>query len=120
MDSRALTDYTLIRTIVLVLAGLGVVMVLSSSMASSFASSASVWSQALRQTVMVAGGLFLFWIMLKMPPDRLRRLAHVIMIVAVLLLIVVLTPIGTGRDEVGSQSWLVLSLIHISEPTRRS
>ena len=44
MDSRALTDYTLIRTIVLVLAGLGVVMVLSSSMASSFASSASVWS----------------------------------------------------------------------------
>ncbi|WP_375542967.1 FtsW/RodA/SpoVE family cell cycle protein [Corynebacterium sanguinis] len=113
MDSRALTDYTLIRTIVLVLAGLGVVMVLSSSMASSFASSASVWSQALRQTVMVAGGLFLFWIMLKMPPDRLRRLAHVIMIVAVLLLIVVLTPIGTGRDEVGSQSWLVFGPISV-------
>nr|WP_165164277.1 FtsW/RodA/SpoVE family cell cycle protein [Corynebacterium qintianiae] len=108
MEARPLTDYTMIRTIVLVLAGLGVVMVMSSSMASSFASSASVWSQAIRQTIMVAGGLFFFWLLLRMSPDRLCRFSHVIMGISVLLLVVVLTPLGTGREEVGSQSWLVL------------
>ncbi|AWB85103.1 cell division protein [Corynebacterium liangguodongii] len=98
----------MIRTVVLVLAGLGVVMVLSSSMAYSFASSSSVWAQAIRQTVMVAGGLGAMWVMLKTSPDRLRRLSHVIMGVAIFLLVLVLTPAGTGREEVGSQSWLVL------------
>ena len=53
LDSRPLIDYTMIRSIVLFLAGLGVVMVMSSSMATSFAASASVWSLAVRQFVMV-------------------------------------------------------------------
>lgn len=108
IQARPLFDYTMVRTIVLVLAGLGVVMVMSSSMASSFATSASVWAQALRQTVMVVLGLGVFWVMLKTSPDRLRQFAHVIMGVAVLLLIIVLTPAGAGREEVGSQSWLIL------------
>lgn len=108
VDARPLADYTMIRTVVLVLAGLGVVMVMSSSMASSYASSASVWAQAVKQTVMVVGGLVVFWVMLKTSPDKLRRYSHVIMATAVLLLVAVLTPLGTGREEVGSQSWIAL------------
>lgn len=108
MEARPQLDYAVIRTVVLILAGLGVVMVLSSSMATSFADSASVWSQALRQTIMVLGGLFMFWVALRTHPEKLRRWSGAIMIIAVLLLIAVLIPgVGTGREEVGSQSWIV-------------
>ena len=50
MDSRPLLDYTMIRTVVLVLAGLGVVMVLSSSMAMSVANNQAPWSICLLYT----------------------------------------------------------------------
>ncbi|MCP1386717.1 putative lipid II flippase FtsW [Corynebacterium sp. TA-R-1] len=114
MEARPQLDYTMIRTIVLILAGLGVVMVMSSSMATSFAVSSSVWSQALRQTVMVAVGLFAFWVALKTPPEQLRRFSGLIMILSVLLLIAVLIPgIGTGKEEVGSQSWIVVGPLRL-------
>lgn len=113
LDSRPLIDYTMIRSIVLVLAGLGVVMVMSSSMATSFADSESVWGVAIRQTVMVIGGLIAFWVALKTPPERLRSFSAVLMAASVILLILVLTPLGTGREEVGSQSWIVLGPLRL-------
>ncbi|MBF4546882.1 cell division protein FtsW [Corynebacterium afermentans subsp. lipophilum] len=113
LDSRPLIDYTMIRSIVLFLAGLGVVMVMSSSMATSFASSASVWSLAVRQFAMVILGLIAFWAALKTPPERLRGLSNWLMVIAILLLIAVLTPLGTGRAEVGSQSWLVVGPLRL-------
>lgn len=114
MESRPQLDYAVIRTVVLVLTGLGVVMVLSSSMATSFADSASVWTQALRQTVMVLVGLFTFWLALRTHPEKLRRWSSAIMIVAILLLIAVLIPgVGTGREEVGSQSWIVFGPLRL-------
>ena len=108
LDSRPLIDYSVIRGCVLTLAGLGVVMVMSSSMATSFAASASVWAQAARQTFMVCLGLFAFWAALRTPPERLKTASSWLMGLSVLLLILVLTPLGTGREEVGSQSWLVV------------
>ena len=113
LDSRPLIDYTMIRSIVFFLAGLGVVMVLSSSMATSFAASASVWSLAVRQFVMVTLGLAAFWAALKTPPERLRGLSNWLMVIAVALLVAVLTPLGTGRAEVGSQSWLVVGPLRL-------
>lgn len=114
MDARPQLDYTMVRTIVLVLAGLGVVMVLSSSMATSFADSSSVWSQALRQTAMVIAGLAMFWVCLKTHPEKLRRYSGAFMIVAIGLLIAVLIPgVGAGREEVGSQSWIVLGPLRL-------
>lgn len=106
LEQRPLIDYTVIRTVVLVLAALGVVMVMSSSMASSFAASSSVWSTALRQSLMVLAGLVLFWVSLMIPPERIRKLATPLFLFAVFLLVLVLL-IGTGREEVGSQSWLM-------------
>lgn len=114
MDARPLLDYTVIRTVVLVLAGLGIVMVTSSSMASSFAASSSVWATTLRQGLMVALGLFLFWVMLKVSPEVMRRFADAVMVAAVVLLIIVLIPgIGIGGDEVGSQSWIALGPLRL-------
>lgn len=114
MESRPQLDYTMIRTIVLILAGLGVVMVMSSSMVTSYAASSSVWAIALRQTVMVIGGLVMFWAALKTNPERLRVLSTWLMLGAVILLIAVLIPgIGTGREEVGSQSWIVVGPLRL-------
>ena len=109
MDSRPLLDYTMVRTIVLVLAGLGVVMVTSSSMTWSVLNDESVWAQPLKQVIVVAMGLFAFWVALQIPPERVRTIAVAFMGIAILLLILVLVPsIGTGREEVGSQSWIYI------------
>ena len=114
MDAHPILDYTMIRTVVLVLAGLGIVMVMSSSMAASFAASASVWSATIKQTSMVALGLLAFWAMLKTSPERMRGWANVLMCLAVALLILVLIPgIGTGKEEVGSQSWIALGPLRL-------
>lgn len=105
LDARPLIDYTVIRTVVLVLAALGVVMVMSSSMATSFADSSSVWATAGRQSLMVLGGLILFWAAMVVPQSWIYRAATVLIILSVALLVLVLV-IGVGGQEVGSQSWL--------------
>lgn len=110
MDARPLLDYTMVRTIVLVLAGLGVVMVTSSSMTWSVLNDSSVWAQPLKQVIVVAMGLFMFWLALQIPPERVRSFALILMVIAILLLIAVLIPgVGTGREEVGSQSWIYVA-----------
>lgn len=102
-------DYLMIRIIVLFLVGLGVVMVFSSSMTSSVSEGGTVFSEALRQTMMVAVGLVAFWTALKVPLRLVRRAAPWLMWVTLALLIVVLIPgIGTGRESVGSQSWIAI------------
>ncbi|MHA2789358.1 FtsW/RodA/SpoVE family cell cycle protein [Corynebacterium sp. S7] len=106
MNGQPLLDYSMIRTIVLVLVALGVVMVTSSSMSTSVYENANVWAQPLRQALMVVAGLVVFWFMLRFSPEHLQRWSGWIMGVALLLLILVLTPLGTGRESVGSQSWL--------------
>lgn len=102
-------DYLMIRIIVLVLVGLGVVMVFSSSMTTSVSEGGSVFSEAARQTMMVTIGLVAFWVALKLPLRFVRRAAPWLMWLTLLLLVAVLIPgIGTGRESVGSQSWIAL------------
>ncbi|STC68368.1 FtsW/RodA/SpoVE family cell cycle protein [Corynebacterium pilosum] len=108
MSSQPLIDYKMIRTIVLVLAGLGVVMVMSSSMTWSVVDDETVWAQPVKQAVMVVVGLIVFYIALRISPDRVRRWSPWLMLLSVILLILVLTPLGTGRESVGSQSWIAL------------
>ena len=115
-------DYFMLRVAIFSLIGIGVVMAFSSSMATSLSESASPWSAALRQCLLVAAGLFIFWIALRISPRTLRACVPWFLGLSVLLLILVLVPgVGTGRAEVGSQSWIMLpggvafqlSLIHI-------
>lgn len=115
VDGRPGTDYLLLRFIVFALIGVGVLMAFSASMATSWVDTAepSVWSQATRQVGMVVAGLVVLWMALKTPPRVVRRLAGIFLIAALVLLILVLTPLGTGRETVGSQSWIYVGPISI-------
>lgn len=109
LSTRAGLDYTMLRFCVVALVSIGILMAFSSSMATSLAESGTVWSEAMRQMLLVALGLVAFWVGLRIPPDSLRKVVPLALVVAVLLLIAVLIPgIGTGRESVGSQSWIVL------------
>ncbi|WP_293768719.1 FtsW/RodA/SpoVE family cell cycle protein [uncultured Corynebacterium sp.] len=110
MDSRPGLDYLMLRITVLALVGIGLLMAYSASMASSWVEteSGNVWSQAIRQTIMVVAGLFVFWLGLKIPPRLIKTLVPWLIAAALIALVAVLTPLGTGREEVGSQSWLYL------------
>ncbi|MDK8305749.1 FtsW/RodA/SpoVE family cell cycle protein [Corynebacterium imitans] len=112
LDARPLIDYTMIRSVVFVLAGLGLVMVLSSSMAMSYFEAASPWKTAARQGLMVVMGLVAFLAALQMPLRWLRSINAVMLLVSYVLLVLVL-PFGTGGDEVGSQSWLALGPLRV-------
>ncbi|NMF31091.1 cell division protein FtsW [Corynebacterium ammoniagenes] len=109
LDSRAGLDYLMLRIIIFLLIGIGVIMVFSSSMATSYVQSTGVWTEAIRQTLMVGVGLFLFWIALRFRPSFVRKLVPWVLLLSIILLVAVLIPgIGTGREEVGSQSWIIL------------
>ncbi|QGU01720.1 Lipid II flippase FtsW [Corynebacterium kalinowskii] len=112
LHSRPLTNYTMIMISVSMLTVLGVVMVFSSSMATSVVDGSSVWSIASRQAFMVVVGLVAMWVAMRIRPATIRRFAPWFMAVAIVLLIAVLIPgIGTGREEVGSQSWIAFGPI---------
>ncbi|WP_080794083.1 peptidoglycan glycosyltransferase FtsW [Corynebacterium pacaense] len=107
--SRPLTDYIMILFTVIALTSIGVVMVYSSSMTWSIWEGGSVWGTALRQAVMIVVGLAAMWVCLMVRPQTIRTFAPALLIISIVLLIAVQIPgIGTGREEVGSQSWIVL------------
>lgn len=107
MDARPGMDYFMLRSVVFLLTGIGVVMVMSSSMTWSVLEGSTVWAQSVRQGLMVVLGLFAFWLALRVRPAVIRRLAPWLMLVSLVLLIMVLIPgIGSGSEEVGSQSWI--------------
>ena len=106
---EASLDHQLLRLIIFFLVGIGVLMVFSSSMATSLTEDGGVWNQALRQCVLVFLGLVAFWFGLKVSPHTLRKCVPWIVGLSIILLIAVLIPgVGTGREEVGSQSWIYL------------
>ncbi|AKK09216.1 cell division protein FtsW [Corynebacterium testudinoris] len=109
LDAHPGADYLIIRSVIFLLTGIGVVMVMSSSMTWSVIEGSTVWGQSIKQGVMVVLGLVAFWMALRIRPRTVRRLAPWLVVIAVVLLIAVLIPgIGTGRESVGSQSWIIL------------
>lgn len=106
-------DYLMIRVVVFLLTGLGVVMVFSSTMASSAVGGNTAWETAARQGVMVVVGLCAFWFSLKVHPNKIRNIAPWLLVITFVTMIAVLTPLGVGREEVGAQSWLVLGPVQL-------
>lgn len=113
MQSRPGVDYLMIRVLVLLLSSIGVVMVFSSSMTTSIAAGGTAWGAAARQGAMIVVGFVAFWVALKIKPGWIRKLAPWLLVVTLTMLVLVLTPMGTGREEVGSQSWLVLGPVQL-------
>lgn len=102
-------DYLMLRIIIFLLVGIGLAMVYSASMTWSLAENTSLWAQALRQSIMVFAGFIGFVMMLRLRPSFIRKAVPWLLGISILLLVLVLIPgIGTGREEVGSQSWIVL------------
>lgn len=111
---RPLTDYYLILGIVGLLTIVGVIMVMSSSMTWSVIDNANVFSTATKQTFMVLAGIVAMIATMHLNPRRLRRLAPWALVITFALLLLVLIPgIGTGREEWGSQSWIVFGPIRL-------
>lgn len=100
-------NYKVLMVVTACLTILGLVMVLSSSMVTSYASGASVFGEFIKQAVVVFLGLVAMWVALRMRPETIRRYSPWLLVVAIVMLIAVLIPgVGIGGDEVGSNSWI--------------
>ncbi|WP_146128897.1 FtsW/RodA/SpoVE family cell cycle protein [Corynebacterium sp. 13CS0277] len=111
--SRPSVDYTMLLIITGALTFVGLIMAASITGPSSFyddsgqyISGASVYGQFLRQFIMVCLGAVAFYFALRISPAQLRRFTPALMVLAVVLLLLVFTPLGIGEAEKGSQSWL--------------
>ena len=100
-------NYLVIMAVTLILTVIGLVMVFSSSMVTSYAGGSGVWSEFIKQAVVVVIGLVGMRFALQLRPTTIRRLAPWLLLLSLLLLVAVLIPgIGVGGEEVGSNSWI--------------
>lgn len=100
-------NYKVLLVVTACLTILGLVMVLSSSMVTSYASGASVFGEFIKQAVVVFLGLVAMWVALRMRPETIRKYSPWLLVIAIAMLIAVLIPgVGIGGEEVGSNSWI--------------
>lgn len=109
-----LLNYYVILGVTMTLTLIGLTMVLSSSMVTSYANGSSVFSEFIKQSIIVVIGCIAMLITLRMRPATIQRLAPVLLAGAFLLLFAVLIPgVGVGGEEVGSNSWIRVGPIGI-------
>jgi cell division protein FtsW len=104
--SRPLADFHLLLAIFGLLTAIGLVMVLSASVPGEVAVGQSAYSVFQKQLTYVAVGSVLFWVALRIPLRQVRHLSTMAMLVCVLLLVLVLTPLGTDIND--TRSWFVV------------
>ncbi|SHF33790.1 cell division-specific peptidoglycan biosynthesis regulator FtsW [Streptoalloteichus hindustanus] len=102
--ARPLTSFHLVLAVFGLLTVLGLVMVYSASSIESLANGGTTYRVFQKQVIYCGVGLVLFWVALRVPPRVLRRLSPPALLAGVVLLILVLTPLGTdmGTD---TRSW---------------
>ena len=107
-------NYKVLLVVTACLTVLGLVMVLSSSMVTSYASGANVFGEFIKQAVVVFIGLVAMWVALRMRSETIRKYSPWLLVVAIAMLIAVLIPgVGTGGEEVGSNSWIRIGPIGV-------
>jgi cell division protein FtsW len=89
---RPLTSLHLILGVFGLLTLFGLVMVLSASSVESYARDGSSYSVFVKQLMFCALGLVLFWVGLRIPPQKLRMLAAPLLLIGIVLLVAVLIP----------------------------
>ncbi len=104
--ARPLTSFHLLLAVFGLLTLTGLIMVLSASTATSYATEGSSYVLFEKQLVYVSVGLVLFWTTLRLRPTTIRRLSAPAFLAALLLLVLVLTPLGIGAF--GAHRWLSL------------
>jgi cell division protein FtsW len=105
--SRPLASFHLLLAVFGLLVVFGLVMVLSASSVDSFSQDGSSYALFGKQVLYVAAGLVLFYIGLRIPVRVIRRFSLILLAVCVLMLILVLTPLGTKVN--GARSWFVVA-----------
>ncbi|MDQ4009410.1 MAG: putative lipid II flippase FtsW [Actinomycetota bacterium] len=116
--ARPLTSLHLVLAVFGLLTLFGLVMVLSASNVQSYTRVGSSYAVFVQQLTYCGVGLVLFWIGLRVPVRLLRCTSGLFLMVCVVLLVVVLTPLGTEIN--GSQNWLRLGPLSLqpSEPAK--
>ncbi|MGH3793934.1 MAG: putative lipid II flippase FtsW [Pseudonocardiaceae bacterium] len=109
--ARPLTSLHLVLAVFGLLTLFGLVMVLSASSVESYTQVGSSYAVFLRQLEYCGVGLVLFWVAMRMPVRMLRAGSGTVLVVSVLLLIAVLTPLGTASN--GAQAWLRLGPLSV-------
>ncbi|MBM7775787.1 cell division protein FtsW [Actinokineospora baliensis] len=101
---RPLASFHLVLAVFSLLTVLGLVMVLSASSVVSLNTPGSgLYTVFKKQLLYVLIGAVLFWIGLRVPLERIRALSPTALAISILLLIAVLTPLGSTLN--GTQSW---------------
>ncbi|MCP2169540.1 putative lipid II flippase FtsW [Goodfellowiella coeruleoviolacea] len=103
---RPLADFHLLLAVFGLLTALGLVMVLSASSPTSVSSTGSAYSVFAKQAVFACVGLVAFYVGLRVPLRRIRALSAPALLVCLVLLVLVLTPLGTEAG--GARSWFTV------------
>ncbi|GAB2986096.1 putative lipid II flippase FtsW [Saccharothrix stipae] len=106
---RPLADFHLLLAIFGLLTVLGLIMVLSASAPGEVAEGASAYSVFKKQLLYVGVGAIVFLIVLRIPLRTIRHGSTMAMLVSVILLVLVLTPLGSVLG--GAQSWFTVGPI---------
>jgi cell division protein FtsW len=110
--ARPLTSFHLVLAVFGLLTTFGLVMVLSASSVQSFAEDGSSYVVFHRQLSYCMAGLVVFWIGLRLPLRLIRRASLPLLIACLVLLVLVLTPLGSEIN--GARSWFsVASLVSV-------
>nr|WP_035292820.1 putative lipid II flippase FtsW [Actinoalloteichus caeruleus] len=104
--TRPLTSFHLVLAVFGLLTAFGLVMVLSASAQDSIQTYGSPYRIFLSQLGYVAVGLVLFYLALRTPPRLIRQVSLPLLVMCVVLLVLVLTPLGSTGG--GAQSWFRL------------
>jgi cell division protein FtsW len=98
------SSYVLILGCTLVLTVIGLVMVLSSSSVENIGETTGSYDLFIRQAVFAVVGLGVMVFLSRLSTDRLRRLAWPALVIAIVLLMLVLTPLG--HEVNGNRNWI--------------
>jgi cell division protein FtsW len=111
LPARPLTSYYLVLGSALLLAGIGLVMVLSASSVTSYRSSGSSFTVFQKQLLWVVLGLPAMWLAVRVPVKAIRVLAWPLLALSFVGLLLVFVP-GIGAPPVnGATRWIRLGPI---------
>lgn len=109
---RPLTSLHLVLGVFGLLTLFGLVMVLSASSVEAYAADGSSYAVFARQVLFCVPGLVLFWLGMRIPPNRLRALSPALLVLGVAALVAVLIP-GIGTERNGARSWFTIGSISV-------